>query len=207
MEQPEAGLIFGSTPGMRDVRTTLEWALHDDLPVLIEGESGTGKEVVSRFLHWESDRREGPFVKVNCGAMPPGQLEYEIFGRGSIDANEAMSAIGMASGGTLLFDEMGEIDESLRERLVLTFQVNGMRSQGAGKAKARIVCTSRMDLTAKAMEEPLFARFLGYFGHRVYLHPLRDRKQDVPQLCEYLAVKFARNFGRAVPFLSQSLDG
>src|SRR5262245_18784100 len=89
VDQPNADLILGSTPGMREVRMKLEGALRDDLPVLIEGESGTGKEVVGRILHWHSEREKGPFVKVNCGALQFRQSESEIFRGGTGTAEES----------------------------------------------------------------------------------------------------------------------
>ena len=210
MEQPDPGLIFGSTPGMHEVRCTLERALEDGLPVLIEGESGTGKEVIGRFLHRYSARRDGPFVKVNCGAMPVRQLESEIFGHGTgiFEAEETKSAIGTASNGTLFFDEIGEADVDLQQRLIRTFQASRSEIQrGAGQKEvsARFVCASTIDLNSKGRDNALLSELMRCFGYRVRLLPLRDRRGDLPQLCAYLAKRFARNFGRPVPHLDPAV--
>ena len=209
VEQPNAELIFGNTPAMHEVRRKLDLALQDDLPVLIEGESGTGKEVTGRFLHWHSVRRVGPFVKVNCGALPSRLLESEMFGNESdqCGGGEEKNAIGMASSGTLFLDEIGDLDPVLQRRLIRNLQIGRSRSQDdlGRRDVARFVCASCMNLDSKARENPTFAELLGCFGHRVRLLPLRERKRDLPQLCEYLAEKFARNFGRPVPHLSESV--
>src|SRR5512132_4103697 len=95
---PMADFIFGSTPGMQEARERLEAALGDDLPVLIEGESGTGKEIVARYLHLRSGRSVGPFVRVNCGAMPSRLLDDEIFGRGKFaDGDAGNGSVGLAA--------------------------------------------------------------------------------------------------------------
>jgi DNA-binding NtrC family response regulator len=205
LEQPDAELIFGNTAAMRSIRTKLERALQDDLPVLIEGESGTGKDVVGRFLHCHSQRHEGPFVKVNCGALAGRLLEGEMFGVGAYSANEAQSgSVGMAWGGTLFLDEIVDMDMVLQQRLTRKLQTRQDRRLDE-ELYPRFVCASSTDLELKALHNPSLTELLKCFCHRVRLLPLRERKRDIPQLCDYLAEKFARNFGRPVPHLSQSV--
>jgi transcriptional regulator with PAS, ATPase and Fis domain len=142
--------------------------------------------------------------------MPVRLLESEIFGYppGMSGAEETEGAIGVASNGTLFLDEIGETDADLQQRLIQTFQDSRHGTQkdsGRMESSARFVCASNMDLDSKAVENPLFAELLGCFSYRVRLLPLRERKRDLPRLCEYLAEKFARNFGRPVPDLSPSV--
>jgi transcriptional regulator with PAS, ATPase and Fis domain len=209
-EQPDPELIFGKTARMGEVRSKLECAVQDGLPVLIEGESGTGKEVVARFLHWQSTRREGPFVKVNCAAVPARLLEAEMFGWGigAPGAKEGKKdAIALAFGGTLFLDEIGEMDSVLRCKLIGTLQTGRYNHPDLGQMEvnARIVCACSMDLDSKRAECEEISQLLRSFAHRVRLLPLRERKADIPWLCEYLVEKFARNFGRPAPQLSQSV--
>lgn len=208
-EIPDVEFIFGDTPEMRVIRTKIEQASEDDLPVLIEGESGTGKEVVARFLHDRSARRIGPFVKVNCGAVPARLLEGEMFGYerdAAGDVRETKNgSIGIAAGGTLFLDEIGEMDVSLRQKLLRTIRTGCYGRQDGREqlaVSARFVCASSRDLQNSLEGDSAAEKMTSCFAHRVCLRPLRERKQDIPQLCEYLVGKFARNFGRPVPRLS-----
>jgi two-component system response regulator AtoC len=211
-ELPDAEFIFGGTPGMRVIRTKVEQASKDELPVLIEGESGTGKEVIARFLHDQSARRDGPFVKVNCAAVPARLLEGEMFGyerNAAGDVRETKNgSIGIAAGGTLFLDEIGEMDLSLQQKLLRTIKTGFYGRQDGSEqltVNARLVCASSRDLKAGMQPNSTPDDLLHCFAHRVCLKPLRDRKQDIPQLCEYLSGKFARNFGRPIPRLSPSV--
>src|ERR1700739_4790972 len=108
IELPREELSLGRAAGMRKTRERIEGALHDDLPVLIEGESGTGKEVVGRFLHKNSNRGEGPFLKLNCAAAAASLLEGEIYGyeKCAVASTQrpGSGSIGLASDGTLFLD-------------------------------------------------------------------------------------------------------
>ena len=152
---PSEEFLFGSTPGMREIRTKIEQASQDDLPVLIEGESGTGKEVIGRFLHHHSARNKGPFVKVNCGAVPVRLLEAEIFGyersmSGTIRETKNGS-IGIAANGTLFLDEIGDMDLTLQKKLLRTLETGYFGRQDGSEelaVNARFVCASSQDLLA-----------------------------------------------------------
>lgn len=212
LELPSAEFIFGSTPEMQKIRDKVEAALQDDLPVLIEGESGTGKEIVGHFLHWHSAHRSGPFVKVNCGAVPSRLLEREMFGVGASRLGQGgeikSGSIGMASRGTLFLDEIGEMDLRLQQRVARTLESGRYRNEEGSSdlsADARFVCSSSLDLQASCDGVPVIGELLRCFPHRVRLLPLRERKADIPQICEYLLEKFARNFDKPVPRLSQSV--
>jgi len=179
---PLAEHIFGSTGAMEDVRKSLEEAVHDDLPVLIEGESGTGKELMARYFHSRSHRAAAPFERVNCGAIDARLLDREFFER-----NE--------TAGTLFLDEIGEMDSASQRR------VGRALKAVASLVRARIVCASSIDMTGTA-DKRVSEDLLSHFRHRMRLVPLRERKQDIPRLCEYLAYKFARDFGRPTPRLN-----
>ena len=211
---PSTESIFGSTAGMREIQQEIERARHDDLPVLIEGESGTGKEVIGRFLHMYSARRDGPFLKFNCSAASTKLLEGEMFGYekgASRDVPETTSgAIGLASGGVLFLDEIDDMEVSLQEKLMRTLISGHYRRIGGREDLAvttRFVCSTSINLEAGLRSPNFQGELLGCFAHRVRLLPLRERKQDIPQLCDYLLEKFARDFGRPVPHLSsEALD-
>ena len=132
---PAAEFIFGSTAGMREVRIKMERALDDNLPVLIEGESGTGKEMMARYLHSHSLRASGPFVRVNCGAMPARMLEGEIFGseivQGARPVARDSGSVGVAAGGTLFLDEIADMDLGLQQKLLLAL-TTGVPNRGTG---------------------------------------------------------------------------
>lgn len=205
---PSADLIFGRTAAMRDVRAKFEQAQEDDLPLLIEGEHGAGKELAARYLHTHSARAEGAFVRVNCGGMPAKLLECEMFGstgaipraKGSVE----LSSLGMAEGGTLFLDEIADLDPTLQQRVVdvLAEARRAGESSRGSRMNARVVCASSVAMEKAVARGRILEVFGQAFGHRVRLLPLRERKQDIPELCEYLVGKFARSFGRPVPVLN-----
>jgi DNA-binding NtrC family response regulator len=210
IELPSTEYIFGSTVGMREIRDKIERVIGDDLPVLIEGESGTGKEVIGRFLHEKSVWREGPFLKFNCAAASAGLQEREMFGCETgpeVNALETTNGfIGRASGGTLFLDEIEDMELSLLQRLTKTLKSGHYRRIGGREDLAinvRFVCATSIDLDAGWRNHRFPEELLECFAHhRVRLLPLRERKEDIPQLCEYLLEKFARDFDRPVPHLS-----
>ena len=211
-ELPGAEFIFGSTPEMQVLRGKVQAALEDDLPVLIAGESGTGKEVIAHFLHEQSGRRRGPFVKVNCGAVPSRVLEREMFvhdpSRLAHVPKRKIGSIGLASGGLLFLDEIGEMELQLQRKLAPILQTGQYRNEEGSEvlsASARFVCSSSLSVEQAHGGCWVSAELLGCFRHVLKLPPLRERKADIPQICEYLAQKFARNFGRPVPKLSESV--
>lgn len=204
---PMGDFIFGSTAGMQEARERLEAALGDDLPVLIEGESGTGKEIAARYLHLRSARSVGPFVRVNCGAIPARLLDAEIFGWSGYTGDHGRAgvpsgSIDLAAGGTLFLDGIGDMVPALQERLLGPLKAEGS-ARRRDRVNARVVCASTVDIKAAVVKERGSVDLADGFAHRVRLLPLRERKTDMPQLCEYLSEKFARNFGRPVPRLSQ----
>jgi two-component system, NtrC family, response regulator AtoC len=208
-ELPGEAVIFGSTLGMREIRSKIDSILSSDLPVLIQGESGTGKEVVARFLHTRSSRREAPFVKLNCAATPANLLESELFGfeKGSFAgaSENRPGLVEIADGGTLFLNEIGEISLELQGKLLRLLR-DGSYTRIGGREKrtgrVRIVCATNVHLL-EAVEAGAFREDLFYRIDVVSLRlsPLRDRKNDIPQLCEYLLQKMSRQFQRSIPRL------
>jgi two-component system, NtrC family, response regulator AtoC len=176
------------------------------LPVLIQGESGTGKEVVAKFLHVRSDRCDGPFVKVNCTAVPMGTLESELFGyeAGTSSDSVRRGLFDQAAGGTLFLDEIGDLDWPLQSKLLNLLQDgHGARGEGRHGARVRVICATNSDLE-KAVEKRAFRQDLFYRIDVINLRlvPLRERKEDIPQLCEHFMHKLARKFDKTAPPLT-----
>jgi two-component system, NtrC family, response regulator AtoC len=205
---PCEAVIFGCTAAMREVRCQIERILHNDLPVLIRGESGTGKEVIAKFLHVRSDRRDSPFVKVNCAALPARLLEGELFGNGGSNAASALQRglVEAAAGGTLFLDEIGDMEWDLQTKLLDLLedgQAHAASGEDRNRPRVRVVCSTNRDLEA-AVERRAFRRDLFYRIEVINLNlaPLRERIEDLPQLCEHFLEKLARQFGKPVPALS-----
>jgi DNA-binding NtrC family response regulator len=195
---------------MREIQGEIERAMGDSLPVLIEGESGTGKEVIARFLHENSAHRGGPFLKFNCAAASASLREREMFGyetgAGDDLPESPRGFIGRALGGTLFLDEIDDMNLSLQRKLMRTLRSGHYRSIDGREdmaINARVVCATSFDLKVASRNHTFLEELLECFvHHRVHLLPLRERKEDIPQLCEYLLEKFARDFDRPVPQLS-----
>jgi transcriptional regulator with PAS, ATPase and Fis domain len=209
-ELPGDAVIFGRTAAMREIRAKVERALQNDLPVLIQGESGTGKEVIAKFLHVRSTRRDMPFLKLNCAAIPPGLLEGELFGyeRKAFvgDKETKRGIVETAEKGTIFLDEVGELDWATQLKLVRLLQ-NG-RFVRAGDteerpAHVRVICATNCDLQL-AVERHTFRPDLLVCLRAISLRlsPLRERKEDIPAICEYLLSKLAKEFGKETPHLS-----
>jgi len=208
-ELPDEAVIFGGTLAMREIRGKIDSVLSNDLPVLIQGESGTGKEVIARFLHTRSSRHEAPFVKLNCAAIPANLIESELFGseKGSFaGASEGRPGlVEIADGGTLLLNEIGDMNLELQRKLLRLLRDGsyariGGREQRSGRI--RVVCATNVHLQ-EAVESGAFREELFYRIDVVSLRlsPLRDRKNDIPQLCEHFLQKLSRQFRKSIPQL------
>jgi len=206
---PGDAVIFGRTPSMREIRATVERALQSDLPVLIQGESGTGKEVIAKFLHVRSRRRDMPFLKLNCAAIPAGLLEGELFGyekRGFGDNEPKRGIVETAEEGTIFLDEVGELDWATQLKLLRLLQ-NGRFVCAGGteerSAHVRVICATNCDLQVAVQKHALRPDLLACLRTiNLHLSPLRERKEDIPEICEYLLSKLAKEFGKETPRLS-----
>jgi serine/threonine protein kinase len=197
--------LLGESAAMRSVHTQLGRALDLDLPVLIEGETGTGKDLAARLIHDRGSRRAGPFVTLNCAAMDEELLESELLGhrRGALTgAKRSGPGLLMAAhGGTLFLDEVGELSSSAQRKLLGALESGEVLPVGArraGRTDARIIAATSASLEA-AVEAGSFRRDL-YYRLRVLtlrLPPLRDRREDIPPLAQYLLDAVCRRL--AVP--------
>jgi two-component system, NtrC family, response regulator AtoC len=196
---------------MQVVRQKVERAAGLNVPILVLGESGTGKEVLARYIHDRSPWRNGPFVKVNCPAIPGTLIESELFGyqKGAFTgANTAKPGrIEAAQGGTIFLDEIAELDASLQAKLLHVLQDGHYTRIGDYEEKrmdARVVCATNRQLQQE-IESGGFRSDLFYRINviSITLPPLRDRRDDIPYLAEYLRGQFNRRFQREAPPLSK----
>jgi transcriptional regulator with PAS, ATPase and Fis domain len=180
--------------------------------VLICGESGTGKELLARAIHAQSGRAEGPFVAVNCGALPDALLEAELFGfrKGAFTDAKADRAgrFERAAGGTIFLDEIGEVSAAMQVRLLRVLQERVFEPLGASapvRADVRVVAATNRDLR-KMVEEGAFRLDLYYRLNvvRLELPALRERAEDVPLLAEHFIDRLNRMQGRHVPGITDA---
>lgn len=182
--------IVGSSPGMTRVKTLIEKIAPTDSTVLILGETGTGKELVARSVHEQSLRANGPFVPVNCGALPENLIESEFFGhrKGAFTGADQprKGLFEVADGGTLFLDELGELDKSMQVKLLRFLESGEIRRVGENEpfnVDVRIVCATNRDLQEMAEEgqfrEDLIFRVNTF---EIHLPPLRERKEDIPEI-------------------------
>jgi DNA-binding NtrC family response regulator len=203
--------LLGESSAMDGLRDVLTRISHTEAPVLITGETGSGKELVARWLHRHGPRRNGPFIAVNCAALPEALLESELFGhaRGAFtDAREArVGLLAQASGGTVLLDEVADIPLALQPKLLRALQERRVRPLGASAEvpiDARILTATHGDLDA-AVEEGRFREdlFFRLDVLRVEVPPLRARGGDVLLLAQHFTRECAARTGKAVVGLSR----
>jgi len=199
-----ARTVVGDSRGWRQVLTQATQIAGSDTMVLLLGESGTGKEVVARFLHRASERSNGPFVTVNCAALPEQLLEAELFGceRGAYTGatQSKPGQLERAAGGTLFIDEVGEMSPSLQARLARVLHDREFQRLGGTcvlRADARIVAATHHDLQ-QAIAQGKFREDLhnGLDVSAIHLPSLRDRSDDILPLSEALLAEIGRGMGR-----------
>jgi len=195
--------IVGSEEGLREVMAAVRQVARADAPVLILGETGTGKEVVARAVHTHSRRANGPFLRVNCGAIPPELIDSELFGheRGSFTG-----AVGTrkgwferADGGTLFLDEIGELPLAAQVRLLRVLQDGSFQRVGGEHSltvDVRLVAATNRDLRQGVRDggfrEDLWFRIAVF---PIPLPPLRERLQDIPALAAHFSLRAAERLG------------
>ena len=198
--------IIGKSPQIVDVFDTIRKIADSPATAMITGETGTGKELVARAIHFNGHRRDKPFVSVNCGAIPEGLMESELFGhvKGSFTGAVAnkMGLFTAAEGGTLFLDEITEIPPLLQVKLVRAIQMREVRRVGDTKdikTDVRLIAASNRDLETAvkegAMREDLFYR-LNVLP--IDLPPLRERREDIPLLVAHFLQKFSKELGKEV---------
>ena len=205
--------LVGDSQPMRAVKERIAKVARSMAPVLVRGESGTGKELVARAIHACSHRADGPFVAVNCSAIPESLLEAEFFGakKGSYTgANQDREGYFQAArGGTLFLDEIGDLPLAMQSKLLRAIQERQVRSLGSTQEDAvdvRIVSATHKDLAAD-VHAGRFRQDLYYRLNviEILVPPLRERREDLPALCEALLARIAQESGMPLPVLSPSV--
>jgi two-component system NtrC family response regulator len=191
--------VIGESTAMRSVFDTIRKVATTDAPVLILGESGTGKEMAAKAIHQRSNRKAGPFIAINCGAIPETLLEAELFGheKGAFTGAhmQRKGRIESAEGGTLFLDEIGEIPLALQVKLLRFLQEQTIERIGGRQSiqiNTRVVAATNVDLK-KAMAAQKFREDLYYrlAVVQVPLPPLRERETDIRLLAQYFLNRFA----------------
>ena len=202
--------IVGDSDPMRKVYTLMTQAAESDITVLIQGESGTGKELVARSFHFHSSRKSGPFVAVNCAAIPGALIESELFGheRGAFTGadRQRAGAFERAGGGTILLDEIGDMELAVQAKLLRVLQEREIQRVGGTvniPVDARVIAATNKDLAAEVEA----GRFRGDLLYRISafpitIPPLRHRREDVPVLAEHFLKKHAERAHKAVHGIS-----
>jgi two-component system response regulator PilR (NtrC family) len=202
--------IIGRSPAMQAVFQLIETIAPTISTVLVTGESGTGKELVARAIHFNSPRRDHPFVAVNCGALPETLLESELFGhvRGAFTGAETnkKGLLEVAEKGTVFLDEIGEMSPMMQVKLLRFLQDRRFRRVGGTEeieADIRVIAATNRDL-ARLVAEGRFRDDLFYRINviPVRLPPLRERVEDIPLLAEHFLQKYAAQMGRSIAGIS-----
>jgi len=210
---PPDEVIFGVSPVMLKIRQKLEKAAGTNIAILLRGQSGTGKEVLAKLIHSQSSWRSGPFVKVNCPAIPGTLIESELFGYEKGAFTGAYGAkpgrIELAHRGTLFLDEIGELESSLQAKLLQFLQdgeFNRIGAVGDRRIDVRFVCATNRSLENEMksgrFREDLFYRISVL---TIHLPSLRDRSSDIPTLVDYFLRTHSTRLGRSAPPLTERL--
>lgn len=211
---PSEGLEFiHSHPQMKEIHEVVRRVAAKPVPVLIGGESGVGKEVIARLLHSYSHVRQGPFVKVNCAALPEELVESELFGhtKGAFTGavQHRPGKFQFAHNGTIFLDEIGELSTSVQAKLLQVLQDQSFTQLGSNeevRINVRVIAATNVNL-AEAMEEGRFRRDLFYRLNVVYITipPLRERKEEIPLLCAHFLDLYSRQYNLARRELPEKL--
>ncbi len=206
LEEHAYGDIIGACEAMRDIFRKVDKVAGTDISVLVTGETGTGKELIAREIHRRSPRKNGPFVAINCGAIPETLLESELFGHAKGAFTGAVASrpgrFQAAHGGTLFLDEIGEMPAPLQVKLLRALQEHAVTRVGENKAEPvdiRVVAATNKDLDEE-MKGGRFREDLYYRVNVVHLHlpPLHDRGEDAVTLAKWFLGRAARELGSKV---------
>jgi formate hydrogenlyase transcriptional activator len=203
--------VIGKSPALRDVLDMVRIVAPTDATVLINGETGTGKELIAQAIHNCSDRANGPFVKVNCAAIPAGLLESELFGheRGAFTGalTRGIGRFERANRGTLLLDEIGDLPLELQPKLLRVLQERQFERLGSTATihtDVRVICATHRDLAQMVNERQFRADLLYRLSvFPIELPPLRNRPEDVRLLVQHFAMKYAVRMGKGISGISE----
>jgi len=206
--------IIGSSNSIKSLLALIDQVAASDTTVLITGESGTGKELVAAAVHFNSQRSKGPYILINCAAIPENLMESELFGheKGSFTGAEArkIGKFEAANGGTILLDEIGDMPLALQSKLLRVLQEREIERIGGTrtiKVNVRILCSTSKNLADESRQgnfrEDLFYRLQVI---PIEVPPLRHRKEDIPELCRYFLDEFSRERNEPLQISEQAVQ-
>jgi DNA-binding NtrC family response regulator len=214
LQQPTDGeyTMIGETRAINEVRSAISLVTQSSAAVLITGESGTGKEIVARLIHQESNRKNHPFVAINCAALPKDVIENELFGheKGAFTGAllKKQGAFELANKGTIFFDEIAEMNPDTQAKLLRAIESKSFRRLGGNdevKVDVRVVAATNMKvadaIASGQFREDLYYRFSVI---EIEMPPLRDRREDIPLLIDYFLTDLARRYGKPKQSFSDS---
>ncbi len=203
--------IIGESDGIKTCLSLVERVANSDSTVLVMGESGTGKELIARAIHYNSPRAKGPFIAINCGAIPSELLESELFGhvKGAFTGavSNRIGRFELADEGTLFLDEIGDLDPSMQVKILRALQERVFEPVGATKSvsvNVRVIAATNVDME-KAVKEGNFREDLYYRLNviPIQIPALRERRTDIPILLGHFTTQFNRTKGKALAGFSQ----
>lgn len=206
-KEKEETILIGRHGGLSEVRRMAEMAASAEAPVLITGETGVGKNVVAKTIHYMSPAGKNAFISINCAAIPDSLIEAELFGfekgafTGAVSVKKGLFE--MAEGGTIFLDEIGTLPLNLQSKLLGVLDDKSLRRLGGKSVRpvdVRIVAATNMDIE-KAVKEGSFREDLYYRINviRIHIPPLRERLQDVPDLCRFFVSRFITDSNVTMP--------
>jgi len=202
--------ILGNSPALNRALNVAVQVSPTDISVLITGESGTGKEAIPKVIHQLSSRKHGPYIAVNCGAIPEGTIDSELFGheKGSFTGahDQRKGYFEVADGGTIFLDEVAELPHPTQVRLLRVLETGEFIRVGSSKiikANVRVVAATNENM-AQAIQSGKFREDLFYRLNvmPIFLPPLRERREDIPSLVEFFIRKFNKRHNRDVVGIS-----
>ena len=202
--------IIAKSPKMQEIFTLIQRAAESNITVLIQGENGTGKELVAKSTHFNSDRKTGPFVVVNCAAIPDTLIESELFGheRGAFTGatTQKIGQFEQANGGTIFLDEIGDMPLNLQVKLLRVLQERELKRVGGTRTiplDIRVIAATNQDLPAAVeagdFRVDLFYRLAAY---PIEIPPLRDRREDIPLLARHFLKKYTESTNKSIREIS-----
>src|ERR687891_2691210 len=198
--------VIGKSKKMQELFELIESVAASEANILIQGENGTGKELIANAIHYNSKRSKGPFIKINCAAIPKDLIESELFGykKGAFTGaqTDKIGLFEMAEGGSLLLDEIGEMPPYLQTKLLRVLQEREYRPIGSDRlvhVDFRLICATNIDLDA-ALRDGKIREDLYFRINTITLRvpPLRERTEDIPLLCEHFLEKYRQRHQRNV---------
>jgi DNA-binding NtrC family response regulator len=205
--------IIGKSPQMQKIFEMVDMIADSRSSIFLAGESGTGKELIAKAIHYNSPRKDGPFIKINCAALPEGLVESELFGheKGAFTGaiRQTRGRFEMADGGTLLLDEISEIPPGLQAKLLRVLQEREFERVGSGfpiQVDVRIISTSNKNLEEE-IKKGKFREDLFFRLNVIPIHfaPLRERKEDIPLLAEHFLQKYNQENNKSVEGISEKV--